>query len=870
MRSHAVIALTLLTPIFAAVTPWSCPGGRSAFVNEIAYGSNVALGRAVEIVEVVGANLDPKLVQVSERLTSLLSLLPRFANIYPLTPSLLQVLAISPTGLVTSSTPLSACLNHSSHGDGANIWICDAENTAVDLGPLATGGGGVAIVSRVEVIHYVMLGPAVGQPILFGATPCIIPAAALGGAASVDGGLSLQFIKATLASPAAAMIDVATGLANVDAGAWESGLGYTFGGLNNGAAAGTKAEFAEPLLLGTVLPPTPITLGDPLSILGGLQGDGVSTDCELGAVSAWSACSSDTCSSLTGTQLRWRVVTVPNALTGMACETLGQRAEERACTALTAPPCSSCANGVLDVGESDVDCGSHSSGCMLCGAGRSCSADADCKETLACLPSGRCLPRTFSSALQILYINVSLIGLDTGAIDENAATALAATIASLASMTSAAPPGGISTANASLAALYFVRAPRSSLRARALSVTGDSMILTLALALGGSEAQATALAAALGPRAIAQLPLLLGETMRTSAPLVAAAAEPNVVSLPLIVTPPAPGGGIIILPPIDPLAPTPSIAPSSSPTASPTPVVPLAAAASSISTGGYIGIGVGAGLVCVAMLAAFLLRDHLQDQSDAFDTRASNNRLSRERRLADPSTDAFSRPPTAGTEDDALAEVFFTAPSGLTKAEFVAQHRRATSDIGSSAPSESTLMPQAGTRAQVQTQAQLVAKSPSPDEVSSGDGVPASPATMATTPASSLPEVVAAEPRAPESVASPDPLLSPVPPLTAAAVVTSPEVPVGDSDSPPPLPVAGQTEAESALALPALEVPVGNFDATAAASSSAPAASLAAATSAAEAAASPRSAAAAASPPLPVGGQTEAESALESLRGKKK
>ena len=65
MRASILIFLYSLSIAIAIVTPWSCAGGRSAFINEIAYGSTIPIGRAVELITSSNkTNFDPTLIQV--------------------------------------------------------------------------------------------------------------------------------------------------------------------------------------------------------------------------------------------------------------------------------------------------------------------------------------------------------------------------------------------------------------------------------------------------------------------------------------------------------------------------------------------------------------------------------------------------------------------------------------------------------------------------------------------------------------------------------------------------------------------------------------------------------------------------------------
>ena len=53
-------------------------------------------------------------------------------------------------------------------------------------------------------------------------------------------------------------------------------------------------------------------------------------------------------------------------------------------TPSVSPPPSSCFDGVVNAGESDVDCGGASSGCMRCALGGACRASADCSAAAIC------------------------------------------------------------------------------------------------------------------------------------------------------------------------------------------------------------------------------------------------------------------------------------------------------------------------------------------------------------------------------------------------------------------------------------------------------------------------------------------------------
>jgi hypothetical protein len=683
-------------------------------------------------------------------------------------------------------------------------WVCDAEHTTLDVNTLANaGGGGVAIVSHISVIHFVWVSGSstVNVPKLYGTVdPCMIPLSSLtGGAPSTSGGLSLQFVRQNgVTPPPTVTLDNANGMFAVGTGAWETGLAYTFGTLNDGIGAGGKLPFTEYFVVGTVIDTTTTTLVpmDPLTILSGLREDTISVDCvESGSASAWSDCSTDKCTASIGTQVRWRIVTVPNALTGLTCTPFADRSETRTCTALYTPPCSTCVNGVIDVGESDIDCGGISSGCAKCGPGRVCTIDNDCDDTigLACLSSnsttttsssGHCLPRTFANASYLILLNVTVNGVDSDSLDLKATTALSQTFAALASATSGL---NIPSSNTSVSSLYITRVPRNlRLRSRALSVAGDSAIITLSLGVNDNWDDATiiAFASRLASRSTAQLPLLIDETIRLSSPLITAS---TIVSSPIIRANPynSNGGGvsIIILP-----SPTPIMMPL--PSTTPTPLAlppPLGAGASPsssiISTGGYIGIGVGAGLLLIGIIATALIRKRVHSRNIAALSRAASaEQLTRERRLADSSTDVFSCPSTTTTgAENALTEA--SAPSGLTKTEFIAQHRHALSDIGSSTPSESNN----NTQAQVQQ-----FKSPHPDETSgdNGVGVPVSPATTVAT-VTSPTEPIANTPSPPPTGTSPT--SSPTP--TPETLDHSTSVP-----SPSLLPVGGQADADSALA----------------------------------------------------------------------
>ena len=689
--------------------------------------------------------------------------------------------------------------------------MCDAQHTSLDIGSLANaGGGGVAIVSRIAVLHYVWVSGSGGSGNthkLYGTVdPCMIPLLSLtGGAASTSGGLSLQFVRQNIINPPPTVtLDNAKGLYDVGTGAWETGLAYTFGSVNNGAGAGEKLAFTEYIVIGTVIDTTTTTLTpiDPLIILTGLRGDTISVDCVENGLSQWSDCSTDTCTASIGTQVRWRVVTVPNALTGLVCTPFQDRSETRTCTAMFTPPCSTCVNGIIDMGETDIDCGGSSSGCSKCGPGRVCITDNDCDATiggLACLPdsntssSGHCLPRTFSTASYIIFLNVTVNGIDSDSLDLTATTALSETFAALASATSGL---SIPSSNTSVSSLYINRVPRSlRLRSRMLSVPGDTAIITLALGVndGWDDAQITALASKLATRVTAQLPFLLDETIRLSAPLITTSTT-TAISSPLIRTNPFnPNSGIsiIVLP-----SPIPIVLPPSS---TPTPLaLPLGAGASSsstISTGGYIGIGIGAGLLLIGIVATTtLIRKRVHSRNVAALSRAASaEQLARERRLADSSIDVFSRPSiTTGGAENALTET--SGPlGGLTKTEFIAQHRHANSDLGSS----STPISENNASLQSQGQAQAVQfKSPHPDETNgdSGVGVPVSPATTVAT-VTTPTEPIANTPSPP-----------PTETLDHSTPVPSPSLPVGgqaDADSAAltstSLPVGGQADADSAL-----------------------------------------------------------------------
>jgi hypothetical protein len=67
MRAGLIFFFIGLSQIRAAVTPWSCTGGRAAFINELAYGSPISIGRAVEVISSSNkTNFDPQFIQVRE------------------------------------------------------------------------------------------------------------------------------------------------------------------------------------------------------------------------------------------------------------------------------------------------------------------------------------------------------------------------------------------------------------------------------------------------------------------------------------------------------------------------------------------------------------------------------------------------------------------------------------------------------------------------------------------------------------------------------------------------------------------------------------------------------------------------------------
>ena len=76
---------------------------------------------------------------------------------------------------------------------------------------------------------------------------------------------------------------------------------------------------------------------------------------------------------------------------GLDCPPLSDRLEVSACTVdSAAATCSTCDDGVVNAGESDVDCGG-SSLCGLCGSGAICSGSSDCAAGLVCGGNSTCL-----------------------------------------------------------------------------------------------------------------------------------------------------------------------------------------------------------------------------------------------------------------------------------------------------------------------------------------------------------------------------------------------------------------------------------------------------------------------------------------------
>ena len=109
--------------------------------------------------------------------------------------------------------------------------------------------------------------------------------------------------------------------------------------------------------------------------------------------------------------MRWNVLAVVPSVGGAACVPFANRSEPRACAPAPPPTCALCANGALDDGETDVDCGGGVaddapvggwpslgaaiawlfpggmplpppppplSACPRCGLGRACTAHTDC------------------------------------------------------------------------------------------------------------------------------------------------------------------------------------------------------------------------------------------------------------------------------------------------------------------------------------------------------------------------------------------------------------------------------------------------------------------------------------------------------------
>ena len=67
MQAALLFLLAISQTVLATVTPWTCAGGRAAFINELAYGSNVNVGRAVEVITTSNkTNFDAQVIQVSE------------------------------------------------------------------------------------------------------------------------------------------------------------------------------------------------------------------------------------------------------------------------------------------------------------------------------------------------------------------------------------------------------------------------------------------------------------------------------------------------------------------------------------------------------------------------------------------------------------------------------------------------------------------------------------------------------------------------------------------------------------------------------------------------------------------------------------
>ena len=87
---------------------------------------------------------------------------------------------------------------------------------------------------------------------------------------------------------------------------------------------------------------------------------------------------------------------------GLDCPPLSDRLEVSACTVdSAAATCSTCDDGVVNAGESDVDCGG-SSLCGLCGSGAICSGSSDCAAGLVCGGNSTCLGMCGSVMMRLL------------------------------------------------------------------------------------------------------------------------------------------------------------------------------------------------------------------------------------------------------------------------------------------------------------------------------------------------------------------------------------------------------------------------------------------------------------------------------------
>jgi hypothetical protein len=76
---------------------------------------------------------------------------------------------------------------------------------------------------------------------------------------------------------------------------------------------------------------------------------------------------------------------------GLACPPLSSLRQVETCS-MPSPvtSCDVCANGISDVGESDVDCGGNST-CTKCGEGKSCLSSTHCAANLLCSVNNTCI-----------------------------------------------------------------------------------------------------------------------------------------------------------------------------------------------------------------------------------------------------------------------------------------------------------------------------------------------------------------------------------------------------------------------------------------------------------------------------------------------